>query len=166
MPAPGSPVSAIQLDACRLGPRSYPDTRVRYKPFDPTAGFRTYWWVDHLVNTGSGVQEWWSYRSRGAEVARVEILLNAQCARCYDVADPAEGFVEIALIEVREDHQRQGIGAAIVDRLLHTAYPGRPIAALSENDAFWYALGWTEHLRSDVADPRKHRKLFLSPFHD
>lgn len=150
----------MRLDDCRLGSRSYPDTRVRYKPFDPAPGFRTYWWVDHLLDTGAAL-EWWSYRSNGAEVARVEIMLNSQCGCSYGVTRPAEGFVEITFIEVHHDHQRRGIGTAIIDRL-HSAYPGRPIAALSENDAFWYRLGWAEHLRSDVADPRKHRKLFIS----
>ena len=152
----------MQLDAHRLGPTRFPDSVVPYRPFSRADGFRTHWWVGYLVGNGESL-EWWAYRDDGPDdVARVEVKLNPRFEHSYQVSAPANGFIEIVFIEVRQGQQRRGVGRDVVSQL-RSAYPGRTLAALSEEDAFWSALGWSAHLRPNVPDPHKYKTLFIAP---
>jgi hypothetical protein len=139
----------------------YISLRVAETHFELREGFNDRWW-NRIV--GDEVWEWSSFLDvSGAEVARAECKPGSHAGNAYaDVATPADGFVQITFLEVREGKRRAGAGREAV-RLLMEAHPGRQLAAFSEHaDDFWAALGWQPHIR-----PGRHalhyRTLFVSP---
>ncbi|QNJ90997.1 GNAT family N-acetyltransferase [Mycolicibacterium fluoranthenivorans] len=87
-------------------------------------------------------------------VARVETDENSYFD-CY-VGVPSNlriTALEIQLIDVLEQHRRQGIGRAVIEDLSRM-YPDRRLVAFSEDaDEFWRHLGWDRFERR-VDDPR------------
>ena len=131
-------------------------------PFEVVEGFNERWWNRRLMEGGRS--EWFSFLDvGGTEVARAESVPEAHVGSVYaGVSIPAEGFVEIAFLEIREGARRWGVGRQAV-RLLKEAHPGRQLAAFSERaDEFWGALGWQRHIRLN-RNPQLHRPLFVSP---
>jgi len=136
-------------------------SNVAETPFEVMEGFNERWW-NRLVQGERW--EWFSFLDvGGTEVARAECVPGAHVGRAYaSVSIPADGFVEIAFLEVRAGTRRQGVGREVV-RLLEEAHPGRQLAAFSEHaDEFWSALGWQRHIRLN-RNPQPYRPLFVSP---
>lgn len=131
-------------------------------PFEVVEGFNERWWNRRLVQGERS--EWFSFLDvEGMEIARVESIPEAHIGSTYaGVSIPAEGFVEITFLEVREGTRRQGVGREVV-HLLKEAHPGRQLAAFSQHaDEFWGALGWQRHIRLN-RNPQLYRPLFVSP---
>lgn len=148
-PRPGRRVSSILIEM----------------PFDRAAGFDDAWWSRHAFDEPD---DWYSfYDEQDVEVARAEVERHSQIDSTYytDVVLPPDGFAEVTFFEVREQDRRGGVGTRAIE-LLAGAYPGRRLAAFSEEaDQFWGALGWSRHLR--VLEPGDHpdhyRTLFCAP---
>jgi ribosomal protein S18 acetylase RimI-like enzyme len=131
-------------------------------PFEVVEGFNERWWNRHLVQ-GERL-EWFSFLDvGGTEVARADCIPVAHIGNAYTgVSIPADGFMEITFLEVREGTRRQGVGREAV-HLLEETHPGRQLAAFSEHaDEFWDALGWQRHIRPN-RNPELYRSLFVSP---
>ncbi|MET7280067.1 hypothetical protein ABZS29_17670 [Kribbella sp. NPDC005582] len=122
-------------------------------------GFTPGWWDDH-GDLGMGEQVNFSVLDADdSEVARVQLDVKSDWGSGYGVSVPAEGFVEVYKIDVREDRQRRGLGTAVL-RLVKAQYPGRVFIAFSEDaDEFWRAVGWREY--AHPKEPRS-RHLFVA----
>lgn len=150
-------------DGLLLRPLGSGGGRAAFMPFDESAGFEDRWW--HEFRYDAEHLRWYSVDSVCEEVARVELELDADCGTSYGITPPAEGFVEITFIEVRENQRRRGIGRRTVEFLTNHLHPGRQFAAFSEEaDEFWASLGWTGHYHpEDRGRGPHHRTLFISP---
>jgi GNAT superfamily N-acetyltransferase len=149
-------LTRAQLATCWISPN------VAETPFEVVEGFNERWW-NRCLKRGER-SEWFSFLDvDGTEVARAESIPEAHIGSAYaGVSTPAEGFVEIAFLEVQEGTRRRGVGREAV-RLLKEAHPGRQLAAFSEHaDEFWGALGWQRHIRLN-RNPQLYRPLFVSP---
>jgi len=152
---------SVTLTRAQLATRWITPT-VAETPFEVVEGYNERWW-NHLLTQGER-SEWFSFLDvDGTEVARAESIPEAHIGRTYaGVSTPAEGFVQIAFLEVPEGTRRRGVGREAV-RLLQEAHPGRQLAAFSEHaDEFWGALGWQRHTRLN-RNPQRYRPLFVSP---
>jgi hypothetical protein len=137
------------------------ESNVAETPFEVVEGFNERWW-NRLVQGERS--EWFSFLNvGGTEAARAECVPGAHVGSAYaGVPIPADGFVEIAFLEVREGTRHQGVGREAV-RLLKEAHPGWQLAAFSEHaDKFWGALGWQRHIQLN-RNPQLYRPLFVSP---
>lgn len=133
-----------------------PDGQPRYTK---TAGFNRSWWRPAFSGDGF---DWVSFDVDNAEVARAKILPDSTVGESFvGLTPPPNCYIEIHLLEVREDAHGRGVGRAAVE-LLAANYPGRQLAAvapLEKTAGFWAALGWTVYT---VGNP-KTSPLYISP---
>lgn len=138
------------------------------KPFEPTEGFTTEWWV----GMGRAPAHWLrADHDTLGEVARILVRLASGVGIAYPTRPvPPSGATEIDLLEVRMDLQqtKRGIGRAVVG-LVQDRFPG-PYVAISrdaDSDKFWRGLDWVEHAHEEDKNPEpdepRHRSLFAPP---
>lgn len=130
----------------------------RETPFDEICGFEHAWWHRRVLFEGT---KWFALRAESSvDLVRVEVALDKKVGSLYSgVEIPQAGFMQISLLEVRQDKRGEGYGREAVRQLL-TLYPERRFAAFSEADEFWTAIGWTRFMHD--SEPRA-QFLFISP---
>ncbi|MCW2814889.1 MAG: hypothetical protein JWN84_2344 [Nocardioides sp.] len=137
------------------------------KPFVTTTGFRDSWWLEQAQQP---LNFYIAHNAEHGEVARVQVSLSTTSGDAYPTwTRPDNGGAEIDLLEVRSDLRGQSIGTATIERVQSAlAVPLIAISLNAASDAFWRALGWTEHLHEDVETDDDDRDdsaslLFASP---
>jgi len=96
------------------------------------------------------------------ELARARIYPRSRLDAPY-VGLPAEPYVEIDLVVVRDDKIRSGIGSEVISKLAHL-YQGQEMIAFSAATAegFWVEMGWARAVRrhrDDFAAALFHRPV-------
>jgi hypothetical protein len=80
-------------------------------PYGDPTGFTDHWWHSRLLTDEHS--HWWSVTDEsGSDVARVEVDSVSTIGSTYCVDAPADGFVEIALVEVRKDRRAEAASAS------------------------------------------------------
>jgi GNAT superfamily N-acetyltransferase len=134
-------------------------SRSTWRPFEPTLGFNDAWWS--RVPYATSAPHFVTFSVGSTEIGRVELDHNWSGSLHMNAPRLGAEALEIQLIEIAQDHRREGLGAAVVRRLAEE-FPERRLLALSEEaDSFWSSLGWD---RYDYGTPPHHyRPLFIEP---
>lgn len=126
------------------------------RPFDKIAGFTSDWWSGVV----SVPVSWcWVIDPIHGEVARAELRHESRVGGAYPTWEiPAEGALQIHLLEVRDDLRRSGIGLRTL-AMIQERFDG-PYVALSrdeDSDGFWRRSGWREHDHEETVQSRGGR---------
>lgn len=152
----GEQLEGLTLHDIRRGPG---EDRYVWIPFQPSAEFRESWWSD--VPYMADVPHYVPALLDGTEVARVELDHGFEGSDHLGVPTLGTSALEIQLIEVAQRYRRQGVGAAVINRLA-SRHPERRLLAMSEDaDEFWASLGWARYDHPE--GPQFYRPLFLAP---
>lgn len=151
----GAPIELVDLRREDLSDRTW------QPPFDWTVRYENdVWWdgVPYYVSNPWFVQ----VLQDGAEVARIELAVDAEVNRGYtDAPKIGRGRLAIQLIEVAAESRGQGIGTQTVEVLAAGHPHNRSIAHSEDAGRFWHSLGWDRYDHPEGA--QLHRPLFVQP---
>lgn len=126
--------------------------------FDEHDGYTPHWWNRPIGDDPEC--RFIRILGDGVEVARVELDQKVGIAHYEGTPDLGDAALEIQFIEVSYEYRLQGIGAAVVSRLVEL-YPDRRLVAYSEQaDEFWSKLGWQPYYHPVERGP-SWRTLFI-----
>jgi GNAT superfamily N-acetyltransferase len=134
--------------AARLTLRVLPPAPRYGAPFDANAaGFNEGWWISRWDEAGGADADAIMLSVDGDEVARAMVRHDAP-ESAHVGLDLLTDPLELARIEVREQHRGRGLGRGAVRAIAHH-YVGRDLWVHGDEAAFYEKTGWTRYERAD-----------------
>jgi hypothetical protein len=130
------PLLVVELEPRKKG--------VYWHVFESSGRFVKPWWGPE--SSIDGRERWPSFERGGVEVARCKFMLYEPCSH-PQLGDMPYGQLDILVLEVATEEQRQGIGRRVL-LAIREMYPLPRLTALNDDAAsrgFWDQVGWVRH---------------------